>query len=437
VKKGLVALLVTLALVVLVSPGIIGRLAEKSLDEQLDWAATGAEEVVVRSEGFDRGWFSSEGRHRVELRAGSLRDVLLAYSDPGTAGELPALVIDTRIDHGLIPLGSLAREKGTVVPGLGSAVSTVSLDAGAGEAARLPGTIYSRLGLGGDLHSNYLLAPGTFTHDGATADWGEVEVDVTTSPASGDLAFDASIVSFAVRSTDDNVRIDDIVFAGEMRASGFGFRVGPVRGSIDAIRFDSSAAPALGPIVIDSTSAVDDGRVSARASFRIENLPLGDLGAGTISLRLRLVAADGRALGNIKRGLEQIDPQARPGPVMPVIEADARRLFAAGLEFHIDEARVRLPDGSVDAELHLAVRETGIADFSWPGVLLASGGTLDLSIAEPLVQLGMAADPQVGGLIGMGYLRRKGDVYELHAALEGGQLTVNGAPLPLPVNTLP
>ena len=79
-KKGLVALLVVLALVVFVSPAIIGRLAEKSLDEQLEWAATESGELVVRSEGFDRGWFSSGGRHRIELRDGRLRDVLVAKS---------------------------------------------------------------------------------------------------------------------------------------------------------------------------------------------------------------------------------------------------------------------------------------------------------------------------------------------------------------------
>jgi uncharacterized protein YdgA (DUF945 family) len=437
VKKGLVALLVTLALVVLVSPGIIGRLAEKSMDKQLEWATTESEEVVVRSEGFDRGWFSSEGRHRLELRDGGLRDILLAYSGAEATGDLPALIIDTHIDHGLIPLSSMAREKGTLLPGLGSAVSTVFLDTGAGAPVPLPGTIYSTLGLGGDLRSNYVLEPGTFTHDGATAEWGQVDIDVTTRPASGDIAFDGSIASFAVRSTVDNVRIDNIVAAGEQRASGFGFRVGPLKGSIDAIRFGLPATRVVGPISIDSVSAVDDGRVSARASFRMENLPLEDLGTGSISLRLRLVDADGLALGDIKRGLEQVHPDAGSDLAMLSIEADARRLVAAGLEFHVDEARVLLADGSLETELHLAIGDTGISGFSWPGALLATGGTLDLRIAETLVQLATTASPEFGGLIGMGYLRRNGDVYELRAKLEDGLLTVNGAPLPLPFNALP
>jgi hypothetical protein len=435
VKKGLVVLLIALALVVLVSPGIIGRLAEKSMDEQLEWAATESEEVVIRSEGFDRGWFSSEGRHRIELRQGALHDLVLTYSEAGAAADLPALIIDTRIDHGLIPLSSMAREKGTLLPGLGSAASTVSLDTGAGEPVPLPGKVYSELGLTGDLRSNYLLEPGTFTEDGAEAGWGLVDIDVTTSPADGAVAFDVTIASFSVRSADDDVRIDNIAFAGEQRPSGFGFRVGPLEGSIDAIRVAPAAAPGIGPIVIDSMSGVDDGRVSARTSLRIDNLPLENLGTGTISFRARLVDADGRALGDIRHRLGQLPPEAGPGPAMMAIDADARRLVAAGLEFHIDEARVQVPDGAVDAVLHVAIRDTDLSGFSWPGVLLAADATLDLRIAETLVRLAMAANPEVGGLIGTGYLRRNGDVYELRARLEDGVLTVNDAPMPLPFNS--
>jgi len=36
VKKGFVILLLALAIIVLVSPGLVGRLAEESMDENLD-----------------------------------------------------------------------------------------------------------------------------------------------------------------------------------------------------------------------------------------------------------------------------------------------------------------------------------------------------------------------------------------------------------------
>ena len=57
-KKSVVFLLLAIAVVVLVSPRIVGRLAEQSMDQNLDWAATETQEISVTSLGFDRGWFS-------------------------------------------------------------------------------------------------------------------------------------------------------------------------------------------------------------------------------------------------------------------------------------------------------------------------------------------------------------------------------------------
>ena len=111
-KKGFVAVLVLLAVVVLISPAIVGRMAEKSMFENLDWAARESGEVSVTSESFARGWFSSEGQHRIELRDGELLVAAEALIGPTEADELPVLVIDTKLDHGLIPVSSMSRERG-------------------------------------------------------------------------------------------------------------------------------------------------------------------------------------------------------------------------------------------------------------------------------------------------------------------------------------
>ena len=111
-KKSFVFLLLALAVVVLVSPRIIGHLAEQSMDENLDWAATETQEILVTSLGFDRGWFSSEGQHRIELTNGELRDSLTLLALEAGYNELPVLIIDTRIDHGLVPLTSIPHYRG-------------------------------------------------------------------------------------------------------------------------------------------------------------------------------------------------------------------------------------------------------------------------------------------------------------------------------------
>ena len=432
-KKGFVALLIGLALIVLISPGIVGRLAEKSVDNQLDWAANEAREIVVRSEGFDRGWFSSEGRHRLEIRDGNLRDLLLAYGNAASAQELPSLIIDTRLDHGLIPLSSMSRDNGSLVPGLGAAVSTVSLDTGSGELVPLPGTIYSTLGLTGDLHSNYVLGPGSITKDGATAEWGDVDIDITTSTSTGRVVFEGSIALLGAQSPTVDLQIENLRFSGDQRPSGFGFRVGPVTGSVDTIRPDGAPAPAIGPIVIDSTSAEENGRVTAHTSLRIENMPLQDFGTAKISLDVRIDGADAASLGAIKRRLERSRSAADPDAMISTIEADARRLVAAGLELHVDAADLTLAQGSVETEAHITIVASDADSFSWAGALLAAEATADVRIGEALVQLATVASPEVGGLVGMGYLRKRGDTYEMRVDFRNGLLTVNGAPLPIPL----
>ena len=103
-KKGVVALLVVMAILVLVSPGIVGMLAERSVDKQIEWAESEHQDVVITAERFDRGWFSSEGRHRIALQESSNTDSikdLLGFSDDDT---LPGLIVDTKLSHGPITL---------------------------------------------------------------------------------------------------------------------------------------------------------------------------------------------------------------------------------------------------------------------------------------------------------------------------------------------
>ena len=184
-KKGVIALLVVLALVVIVSPGILGRFAEKSVDENLNWAAEESGELVISSEKFDRGWFSSEGQHRVEIREGNLTALLATMGSAASSDDLPVLVINTRLDHGLIPVSSMSREKGSLAPGLGNAVSTLSIEFDDGETVDIPGKIYSDVGLAGEVQSTYLLEAGSHEDGGTMASWDATKIDVTTKPSRG------------------------------------------------------------------------------------------------------------------------------------------------------------------------------------------------------------------------------------------------------------
>ncbi|MDH3758518.1 MAG: YdgA family protein, partial [Gammaproteobacteria bacterium] len=84
-RKSIIILLVIAAIVVLLSPGIIGRIAEESVESNLQWAADENQGIVVTAERFDRGWFSSEGRHRIGIQDPAMQGALaiLAGREPG------------------------------------------------------------------------------------------------------------------------------------------------------------------------------------------------------------------------------------------------------------------------------------------------------------------------------------------------------------------
>ncbi|MDX1518076.1 MAG: DUF945 family protein, partial [Woeseiaceae bacterium] len=199
-KKGIVALLLVLALVVFVSPALVGRLAEQSVETQLKWAADENREIVITSNKFERGWFTSEGQHRVAIgdspAGNTLKQDLGFDADEAT----PALIIDTRLDHGLIPVSSINREEGSLMPGLGRAVSTLSVEMPDGKITPLPGAIYSTVGLDGGLTSHYFLEAGQMND----ISWGPGDLIVEADAGARDISIKGGFDSFTFMSEGEN-----------------------------------------------------------------------------------------------------------------------------------------------------------------------------------------------------------------------------------------
>ncbi len=433
-KKGFVALLIVLAIVVLVSPGIVGRLAEKSMDENLDWAATESQEVIVSSQGFARGWFSSAGKHRVEVRPGRLQDLLLALTNSDDDRKLPALIIDTRLDHGLIPVASMSRDQGSLFPGLGSAISTLSVELADGEVLQVPGTIYSNVSLTGELRSKYELEAGTHDFVGANARWGDTRIEIATDPANGTVSFDGLIDSMSMIAGEDVVLIRKVEFTGKQRRSRFGFAVGDVDLALESLAVGPAGESAsLGPLLIAIESELSGDRVSAHTTMTLDNTPFGELGAVDIAAEVHIIDVDGAAVGNITRALRTVSSTANPDELMLAIEGDVQRLLASGLELRFNQLDIALPQGQITSAFRIVVAENDADPFTWASVLLGLDATAAISLPAELVDIATSMNPQLHAVIGMGFLRKSGDAYEMQASFKKGLLTVNGAPMPIPI----
>ena len=424
-KKSIVALLIILALVVLISPGIIGRLAENSVDDNLDWAAADSDDVVVTSTGYDRGWFTSAGQHRVELRDGDLHDMLRSAFHTAESNSLPALIIDTRLDHGLIPVSSMARDHGSLMPGLGNAISTLSIEFADGSIADLPGTIISNVGLTGELESNFLLEPDGIDADSARLDWGRADFVLTSNPANGNIGVTGELGSLAVASEGETIIVDTFTVSVDHAATPYGFTVGPAKITIKSFAIvDASSTTTVGPIYMDSDSAIEDGRLNADVTFRIENTPVPDFGSADLEMVARFKNVDAAALGRLRR---------RADASMTDIEDDLLTLLASGLELHFDQLDIELPLGKITSHISAVVSESDAGDVTWASVLLSLDASADISLPADLVDTMTQADPNMHAAIGLGFLRKEGDYYVMKAAFKKGRLTVNGAPMPFPM----
>ena len=436
VKKGVIVVLVLLAVIVLVSPAIVGRLAEKSMDENLNWAARETGGVRVSSESFTRGWFSSEGQHRFEIEEGQLLGALQALGLGADPDELPVLIINTKLDHGLIPVTSMAREKGSLAPGLGSAVSTLQLELPDGELIDLPGTIYSTAGLGGKLESNYILPAGSYAVDDIAASWGDTDVTITTDPVSGEAVFDGTAGALALGDANDGMRLASLAFEGDQTPTPYGFATGEVTFSLADLSVRSAGvdAASIRSMSVRANTRLESERVHADAAISMVMQQLPQLGEMSLDMDFSLVGADAETLGRIQQAVEDANTTTQdPMVLYGMIEKDLLQLFAAGFDMNFERFDVTLPEGTVKSRMLFSFPEDDAANFAWTSLLVGSEATLDVSIPATLVETIGQSNPQLGVAIGSGFLVRRGDAYEMKAQLKKGLATVNGAPIPIPL----
>lgn len=438
-KRWIVVFLVVLAVVVLVSPGIVGRMAEKNLEEHVAWAERESSGIELQTESFDRGWFTSEGRHRLVLSGGSLREVVESYLQEAGNDELPSLIIDTRLDHGLVPIGSLGRESGSLMPVLASAVSTFQIDPGNGELMPLPGSLYSSVSLTGATDSRYLLDSGNFDYEEFRVAWEGADVALQTDSSTGAFVVEGRIEPVKISDDGEIIHIGAIsIFADQVR-SNFGFNVGSAEFILESFVVDGTASPVtVGNFSLSTAANVNDARLNIGTKIAVDKITVPGMGDVNFVLDLALNRLDAASMQVIAGAFRQAQgaagPEAALVDLFPLIEGDLQKIFASGAEIRIDQLDVTLPQGKVTTRIIVDIPEgDSSADFSWSSVLLATTASADIRMPSALFEFVQMMNPQAGVLVAMGILLKDGDDYVMNAEYAQGLLSVNGAPMPIPM----
>ncbi len=446
-KRWIVLLVVGLAIVLLISPGIVGRLAERNLDVGLAQIDLDSPSIDIQTESFERGWFSSAGRHRIDLRDGMLAE-LLRGSASATAE--PALVVETRLDHGLVPVSSMQRDRGTLSPALASAVSTVALDPGDGELTPLPGHIFSFIGLGGSASYRFLLEPGQHSAPGLAVDWTHADLVVSLSPDGRRQEVDGVVESGMVMRLDDAVTtLGRANFAGyldrrEHPAGDFEFKaeleplsVALADRALGSARSDTANANTLsiGPISIDARQAVDDGLMDGHVHLDVvaDQLPEFRDVTGVLRAEYSELNADAfAALLSVWQSMNDDDERGyRDYDSFSSLETPLRNLAAGGGRIEISELAVTLPEGDWRLTLDAEVPRSRDPMPAWPSLLLKSDTRAELQVSASLFEHYAALNPRLKAAVAGGFLVADGDGYTMLAELSDGRLLINGAPLPL------
>lgn len=438
-KRWIIILLLVLAVIVLVSPGIVGRLAEKSIESNVAWIDEENPEVSVTSEVFTRGWFTSVGRHRVELHGSTVAEFRDFYfSETGTT-TLPTLVIETRIDHGLLPLSSLSRHAGNILPGLANTVSTFQLDHGTGELVELPGVLYSRVGLTGAAESQFLLEEGKLDLETVQAEWQGADLIIFTNPETGALGISGVTRPFRFRENETLLTVGPITAEIEQARSEFGFNIGTASFDVGPVEFSGAVTPlGVSAISFSAENEIHGERMNARSTLILDAFDLPGFGTIDFAARFAVEDLDAASLQLITRAIQDAqaadDPHAALQMIYPQIEGSVENLLAAGGTIRFEQFDVTLPQGKLESVLDVefaALDED--ADFSWPSVLLALTANMDLKVPVELFEFARMMSAEADALIAMGLLVRENDHYLLKAKYAQGLLNVNGAPMPVPL----
>ena len=177
---------------------------------------------------------------------------------------------------------------------------------------------------------------------------------------------------------------------------------------------------------------LDGDRVNSDVSMdmAMAGMPMGDM---SWNLEMAMEGWDAAAFGRVVEALEAA--QSNPDPMMAfaMMERDFADLVARGLSFRIDRFDVSLPQGTLLSKIEVMVPESDPNNFVWTSVLLEMEAAADITIPSGLFDMVTAMNPDAQMAVAMGVLRQEGDNYVMEAQYKQGLLTVNGAPMPIPL----
>jgi uncharacterized protein YdgA (DUF945 family) len=280
---------------------------------------------------------------------------------------------------------------------------------------------------------------GSQTDANALMTWSGADITLTTDPTNRALTAKGRIEPTSIESYGITTDIGTVSFDVEQDRSQYSFGIGTAHVDVDSFTVTSPAQPkaGFGKVSFDVSSELDDDRVNGVASIEFGHVIMPALGDMNLYIDVAAKGLDANSMEvfvSELRAAQAQQPNAPMEVLLPQVEDDLEALLAQGVEIDITRLDVSLPQGDLSTTININIPESGTRSaFSWPGIILATTASVDLRISTSLYELAESMNPDANMLLAMGILKRAGENYEMEVRYASGLLTINGAPMTIPL----
>lgn len=433
-----------LALILIGGPLAVGRVGQDNIERQLELVTESNPAITVVTESHDPGWFTGSSKHRIILTDADAVVALETLLGGNQFGDQPALVVNTRHDHGPVAFGSLGREGGSLAPAINRSVSTFALDLGDGETIALPGRVLLSVGLDGTSHGQLLVDPGSysFPEDAATVTWDGADIWTEVGSGGREIVAAGTVRPFNVASAEGTVSVSAIEMKTKQTQTDYeGIWVGHGSYSMDSVEVGGTPAGDLSMkgLSVAGLSSIEGDYVSGSGKFSIEDIDGTNFTDVAMKMSMSAKSLDAVALQELTRIMREVqssDDPAAQQQRLPEVLNNVQRLADRGAQLTFDKLQLVLPQGEVNGSVDLRFdRSPGLGqEFSPAALSKTLHGDLLFEVPEAL--LDDVIEAQSGNpmfAMALAYLEKDGGLYRLKATYEDGLLSVNGMPLPIPM----
>ncbi|MGH8495973.1 MAG: YdgA family protein [Gammaproteobacteria bacterium] len=441
VKRTLIILAVLVLVLAVLAPGLVGLLAQDRHENQIEMAMQSSPYIELTTGDFDRGWFSSRGRYRVEL---SDRFERQATAEKPVE-ELPALIIDSHLHHGPFALATAFSKGGTLLPVLGTVESKLTLVSADGEPMlELPGAVITNIHFDGGGTARYASGPVDIDDGGQHVTWGGADITAEFDSGATHMVSEGRID--ALTAVDDEGRFESgpISFSGDQTLTDYGFRTGESEVHMASVGMASASSGRmkLEEFHVRYAAGMPEEFVVATVEMSLAELQADDWRAGPAVLRFELAHLEPAALGRLVKTMQGMGVRGEPdakqtAATMAQASNDLRALLANGAIFSLEELRLQTPEGETFVKLHLEF-PAGTDPAGGSMLMLAGAADGDLSLKLPMSLVAAAGSENPDSqqylqmLLESGFVEVQDENYVVDAEYSGGLLTVNGIPVPIP-----